>query len=121
MDPRQRKLRFYKYLYYSAVTEQDLRVLFEREGGVRGEIFGTERANEILTANPQQINPEEVERAIDEYRMFCSTFNRSEAASPLLSYAVVASAENLSNLDRWYERDVGEQVGDFIIYRLRLK
>ena len=122
MDPRQRKLRFYKYLYYSAVTEQDLRVLFEREGGVRGEIFGTERANEILTANPPPITPHEIERAIDEYRMFCSTFNRSEAASPVLSYAVVvASADNVSNLDRWYERDVGERVGDFTVYRLSLK
>jgi hypothetical protein len=33
----------------------------------------------------------------------------------------VSSANNLSNLDRWYERDAGEKVGDFIIYRLRLK
>ena len=121
VDPREKKLRFFKYLYYSSVTEQDLRVVFEREGGVRGEIFGTERANEILTANPQQITPEEVERAIDEYRMFCSTFNRAEAANPLLSYAVVASADNVSNLDRWYARDAGVKVGDFIIYRLTLK
>jgi hypothetical protein len=121
MDSAQRKLRFYKYLYYSGVTEQDFRALFQREGGVRGEIFGAERANEILAGNPPPITPQEIERANDEYRMFCSTFNRSEAASPLLSYAVVTSADNLSNLDKWYERDVGEPVGDFIIYRLRLK
>jgi len=121
MDANQRKLRFYKYLYYSAVTEQNLRILFESEGGVRGEIFGTERANEILTANPLPITPHEIERAVDEYRMFCSTFNRAEAANPLLSYAVVASADNVSNLDRWYARDAGVKVGDFIIYRLTLK
>ncbi|HUS11400.1 MAG TPA: hypothetical protein VMZ30_13115, partial [Pyrinomonadaceae bacterium] len=121
MDTAQRKLRFYKYLYYSGVSEQDLRTLFQHEGGVRGEIFGAERENEILAGDPPPITPQEIERANDEYRMFCSAFNRSEAASPLLSYAVVTSADNLSNLDRWYERDVGERVGDFIIYRLRLK
>jgi hypothetical protein len=31
------------------------------------------------------------------------------------------SEPNLSNLDRWYERDQGERHGKFILYRLRLK
>ncbi|HEY0082454.1 MAG TPA: hypothetical protein VGB61_06670 [Pyrinomonadaceae bacterium] len=39
-----------------------------------------------------------------------------------LSY-VVAGAEQteLGNIDRWYARDAGERIGNYMIYRLRLR
>jgi hypothetical protein len=130
-DLRGQRLRFYKYLYYSGVTEQNLRVSLEPEGySVRGawmlkvsriSIFGVGRTNPTLTVSPRPISPQEIEEAVDEYRMFSSNFSGAEAATPLLSYAIVSAADNLSNLDKWYERDAGEKVGDFIIYRLKLK
>ena len=120
-NPVQRKLRFYKYLYYSAATEQSLRLSLEQEAAVRGEIFGTGRANDVLTSNPRIVSVQEIEGAVAEYRNFCSAFDRREAVNPILAYAVLAPGEDSSNLDRWYERDAGEKIEEFTLYRLRLR
>ncbi|HEY2974938.1 MAG TPA: hypothetical protein VGJ48_20655 [Pyrinomonadaceae bacterium] len=122
VDYEEQKRRFYQYLYYSRIGEDDLRTSLNREGdSARFEIFGVDRANPGLTSNPRPITPEEVERAIDEYRYFTSTFSRTEASTPQLFYAIVSPLDDLSNLDKWYERDGGERVEDLIVYRLKLK
>jgi hypothetical protein len=42
---------------------------------------------------------------------------------PTLSFVVVTTeaAPDLSNLDRWYERDAGERVGLLTLYRVKLR
>jgi hypothetical protein len=84
-------------------------------------VFGAERVNPVLTANHEPITESEIEAAGEEYARFVSSFDTNLATNPLLGYAVVHPNDNLSNLDRWYERDSGEKVGEFISYRLRLK
>jgi hypothetical protein len=85
------------------------------------EIFGAARANPILTRNPRPITPQDIEQAVAEYGRFSSTFGRADAVTPLLSYAIVSPADDLSNLDKWYERDAGERVGAYNLYRLKLR
>jgi len=122
VDLREQKLRFYKYLYYSGVAEETLRASLNGDDlSARGEIFGLERTGRLLTANFNPLTVQEIRQAVDEYHAFTSHFDEREAATPLLAYAIVSPADNLSNLDKWYERDMGKRVGDFIIYRLRLK
>jgi hypothetical protein len=57
------------------------------------------------------------------YTKYAESFNREDASNPRLSYVVTPIAEetDLSNLDRWYERDAGERVGNFKLYRLKLR
>jgi hypothetical protein len=122
VDLTEQKQRFYKYLYYSDVTSETLKVSLERGGyAASGEIFGLQRADQILTASPRPITTGEIEAAVKDYRSFALAFNRSDASSPALSYAVVSPGDNLLNLGKWYDRDGGETVGDFVIYRLALK
>jgi hypothetical protein len=85
------------------------------------EVFGAERVNPILTATPEPITQAEFENAAHEYKTFIASFNSDLATNPLLSYAIVSPGDDLSNLDRWYERDSGERVGEFLIYHLRIK
>ena len=120
-DLQHRRLRFFKYLYYAAVTDQNLRVSLEQDNSVRGEIFGVDRANPILTIRSQPISARDIEEAVAEYKVFCSTFSRADAATPMLSYAVVKADEDLSNLDKWYQRDGAYNADSFIIYRLTLR
>lgn len=49
----------------------------------------------------------------NEYSSYIKSFDRNHAATPLLSYIVTSPAEHIdfSNLDKWYERDAGEQIG----------
>ena len=48
---------------------------------------------------------------------------RAEAFRHPLTYAVISSDRNFdfANLERWYERDAGERVGDYTLYRLKLR
>ena len=57
----------------------------------------------------------------EEYGAFVSSFDSSVAADPLLSYAVVSANDDLTNLDRWYDRELVEKVDDLIIYRVNLR
>ena len=64
--------------------------------------------------------------ALDELRRYAAyyhSFNRERAAHPTLSYVVTSARlnTNLSNLDRWYERDNGERFGDYTLYRVKLR
>ncbi|MDX6498582.1 MAG: hypothetical protein QOG23_1842 [Blastocatellia bacterium] len=116
------KRRSYQYLYYSKVGEDDLRTSLKIEGdSARFETFGVDRANPALTSNPRAITPQEIEQAVADYGRFSSTFGRADAVTPLLSYAIVSPTDDLSNLDKWYERDAGERVGAYNLYRLKLR
>jgi hypothetical protein len=71
----------------------------------------------------QPITPEEVRGALQYYADFVASFNRDRAAHPELSYLLVNMQEpiDLTNFDRWYERDAGEQIGKYTLFRVRLR
>ena len=74
--------------------------------------------NDDLT---RPITEEEIVNAVKEYGLFVRSFDSRLAVNPILSYAVVSPNDDLSNLDRWYERSAGEKNGEFIIYALKLR
>jgi hypothetical protein len=86
-------------------------------------IFGHERIIPGMTQHFEPIRPEEIEGAIRDYQIYVDSFSRAEALKRPLAYAVVLAEDNFdfTNLDRWYERDSGERVGDYVLYRLRLR
>jgi hypothetical protein len=86
-------------------------------------IYGWERANPVLALRPRPITDEENEAEAQSYAAYVAAFDKGRASRPLLSYLVLAAdgPQNLQNVDRWYERDQGERVGEFMLYRLRLK
>ena len=59
-------------------------------------------------------------RRYGEYR---KNFSLREAADPELKYVVVPLGHkfDLTNLDKWYERDAGEVIGDYALYKVRLR
>jgi hypothetical protein len=69
------------------------------------------------------ITSEEIALQVADYENYYASFTRDRAVKHILSYVVVPSTAgpNLSNLDRWYQRDQGEQVGDYILYRVQLR
>ena len=118
------KERFYQYLYYTGVTEQILRgALANRDFYYILPLFGWERANANLTVNWRPITQEEIYKELSAYAAYYHSFNRERASQPTLSYVVTSHRLNtdLSNLDRWYERDQGERIGAHTLYRLKLR
>jgi hypothetical protein len=119
------KERFYQYLYYTGIDERGLKRILTEEGryGFMAALFGFERAVEGLSDHPRPITREELDQELRRYASYRASFTRQRAASLKLSYLVLASDApvDLSNLDRWYERDEGERQGSFTLYRLKFR
>jgi hypothetical protein len=129
VSPAERKEFLYMHLYYSRVDGSALRKPFEgtaRDVGLkyaRAAIFGHERIIPGLNLHFEPIKEEEIEQAIRDYQNYIDSFSREEAVKRPLAYAVLLAEDkfDFTNVDRWYERDPGERVGDYVLYRLRLR
>ena len=126
----ERKEFFYLHLYYS---KADLDALRRALAGVpddesmnyyaRAVIFGHDRVVPALSLHFQPIQPEEIEQEIRAYQAYADSFSRAQALKRPIAYAVIPANGKFdsTNLDRWYERDSGERVGAYMLYRLKLR
>jgi hypothetical protein len=119
------KERFYQYLYYTGIGTERLREILTRErqyGFVAG-LFGFERAIKGLSLEPKPITIEELQNELDQYAKYCASFTHERAEKTKLSYLIVSAHDepNLSNLDRWYERDKGERIKNYTLFRVSLR
>jgi hypothetical protein len=126
----ERKKFFYMHLYYS---QADIEALRQALNGTpndeamnyyaRAVIFGHERIVPALSAQFQPIRPEEIEQETRAYRAYVDSFSREQVLKRPITYAVIFtdSKFDLSNIDRWYERDAGERVGAYTLYRLKVR
>lgn len=127
----ERKRFFYMHLYYSGVESAALRQVLnsaldesrDELSNARSLIFGHERVTPALGSHFKPIQPDEIEREVQAYQMYANSFSRAEAVKRPLTYAVTSAEGSLdfANIDRWYERDAGERVGDYTLYRLKLR
>ena len=115
---------FTNFLYYSDTDEKELAdAIEERHFLFMVPIFGFAKVIPQLGNGSEGITSQEIEAEISKYSEFNQNFDYAEAAESLLDYAVVLNGTeaNLKNMDKWYQRDKGETVGAFTLYRLTLK
>jgi hypothetical protein len=119
------KERFYQYMYYSGLSPREVATgMAEERFIVLAPLFGVERIIEGLVENPKPISVDEMRDEIRRYTEYSDHFSTTQATHPQLSFVVVPSGEaqpNFGNLDKWYERDAGERVGIFTLYRVKLR
>jgi hypothetical protein len=118
------KERFYQQLYYTGIGEQRfLEAMTDYSFEYRIGLFGQERINRTLTADLKPITAEEIHYELGLYLDYTESFTRERAARWPLSYVIAWAGDrpDFSNLDRWYERDQGEHIGNFVLYRVRLR
>jgi hypothetical protein len=116
--------RFFRQLYYLGYTEKKFWAeLDHADWNFLTGMFAYQRLSPAVSGSEAPINPNELRSQLAEYLSYSRSFNRDRAAAPMLSYLVVHvdSQPDYANLDRWYQRDAGERVGSFILYRLRLR
>ena len=123
IDPGESRERFYKHLYYTGTDRARLTTaLGQPMSVVAAAAFGHERVIPDLAVRPTPISREEIEREVASFEAYIAAFDLERAKQHPLSYVIVANGEqNLSNLDRWYSRDQGEQIGDYMLYRVQLR
>jgi hypothetical protein len=120
----ERKERFYQYMYYSGISDQELgNAILEGRFAIMVALFGVERVIPGLVPGEQPVTTDEMRREWLLYSQYIAGFSRERAAKLTLSYVVVPTEAmpNLSNLDRWYERGTGVQAGLFTIYPVKLR
>ena len=115
--------RLFQYFYYLGIDGARLEGLLNSGSLFRGAVFGLIRVNPTLTENFKPVTAEEIRREVDAYSSYISSFSAKEAGRWPLSYVILVNGRSydLSNLDRWYERDGGEVIGDSLILRVRLR
>ena len=116
--------RFFRQLYYLGYDEKKFWAELEvSDWNFLAGLFPYQRLSPVVSGSSTPIAPEELRGLLASYLEYSRTFNRDRAASTGLSYLVV-HADNqpdYANLDRWYQRDAGERVGDFVLFRLKLR
>lgn len=120
------KERLYRHLYYTGVGVKELDAYFHGQNvyyGCAVGLFGFDRLIDGLNPNAKPITREEKSEELMSYLRYIEGFDKTRAANPRLSYVVTPAVGgmDLSNLDRWYQRDEGEQVGKFKIYGVHLR
>jgi hypothetical protein len=124
LQPEETSERFYKHLYYIGIDGNRLtKELGEPLSNFAAAAFGRERVilGQSVTSRP--ITSEEIAKKVVDYEAYMNSFSREKAAQHLLSYVIVPAdgSIDLSKLDRWYQRDSGERVGDLLLYRVQLR
>jgi hypothetical protein len=125
---QENKERIYRLLYFTgfdeaSVNERELEKLDYQKVYLLRSLVGWGHADAAWTVNWQPIKPEEIREELRNYADYRASFDRARAAQLPLSHVVTSTDEavDFQNLDRWYERDAGERIGKFILYRVRLK
>jgi hypothetical protein len=124
LAPGESRERFYQYLYYTGTdVEKFAKELSQPMSTFAAAAFGHERVIPDLSVQAKSVTGEEFATQVAEYQTYYSSFTREQALQHILSYVVVpvTAGPDLSNLDRWYQRDAGEQVGDYVLYRVHLR
>lgn len=126
----QNEPKVYTYLYYSGVdTKTFVELLYNRTDDLflnyytRSAVFGHERVLPVLSVDHKPIQDTEIEEQVRLYESYTAAFSREEALRTKITYVIVRAQSNFdfSLIDRWYERDAGERVGDYDLYRLKLR
>jgi hypothetical protein len=116
--------RFFRQLYYLGYAEKEFWAeLDHADWNFLTGMFAYERLTPVVSGSPAPITPKELRAQLAAYLNYSRSFNRDRATTPVLSYLVVHadSQTDFANLDRWYQRDAGERIGGFVLYRLKLR
>ena len=116
--------RFWRQLYYLGYDEKKFwAALDQADWNFLAGMFPYNRLSPAVGGAQSPITPEEFRAQVAAYLDYVKTFNRDRAASPSLSYLIVRADRepDYTNLNRWYQRDNGERIGGFVLYRVRLR
>jgi hypothetical protein len=126
----QRREWLFMHFYYCGRSMQYVRELLNDRNDdpfltyyAKSTIFGPERVLLFLGQDSLAVTQEEIESEVRAYGAFTNSFSRDEALKRPVTYAVSLAGDkfDFSQIDLWYERDAGQQVGAYILYRLKLR
>jgi hypothetical protein len=116
--------RFFQQLYYLGFDDRRIFLELDKaDWNFYAGLFPYSRLAPVVTGNATAITPDEIRAQIKDYLNYTASFDRARAAAPTLSYIVAPASQQFDfrNLDRWYQRDNGQTIGAFVLYRVTLR
>ena len=123
-DWDENKERFYQELYWLDLDENWLDAQLHAPNFVIVyALFGWGRLSNRLIATPQPLTEAEIAAEVTDYANYRNHFDRRTAARVPLSYVIIGANEEFdwTRLEQWYQRDAGEMVGDYVLFRVHLR
>lgn len=122
---QENKERYYQYLYYGGITPQQLAEGMKRNGDFVSIIalFGWGRHTDRLNSGYKPLSFGEIDAEVLNYANYIRDFDPATSGIRPLDYAVssVDSPPDYSFIDKWYERDDGEVIGKYVLYKLKFR
>ena len=122
---QENKERYYQYMYYTGVDPEELAASMKsgRDFVSVIALFGWGRHTDRLSADYKPLTYAELDHEADLYADYIEHFDPRTAGNRPVDLAITRADEepDWTNVDRWFLRDEGEQVGDFVLYKLQLR
>ncbi|MFN6962943.1 MAG: hypothetical protein ACK4S4_04165 [Pyrinomonadaceae bacterium] len=121
---QENKERYYQYLYFQGVSEEQLASSMKSGDFVSMiALFGWGRHTDRLNSEFRPLTYGEIDEEARSYGRYIAAFDPLDSPETIISYVVVPDYTDvdLRNLDHWYERDEGERLGPFTLYKVRLR
>ena len=127
---KERRELLYLHLYYSEVDAARFGDLLNQKTDdlymnflAPSVIFGDERFIPSMSLHSKPIQQSEIDDEVRAYQLFADSFSRDNVIRHRLAYLILLADREvkLPHIDQWYERDGGEQVGAYTLYRLKLR
>jgi hypothetical protein len=118
------KERYYQYLYFQGVTEQQLAYGMKNGDYVSMiALFGWGRHTDRLNSDFKPLTYGEIDAEAHNYGRYVDDFDPRRSPDTIISYVVVPNYFNvdIANLDKWYEREQGEEFGPYTLFKVRLR
>jgi glycopeptide antibiotics resistance protein len=118
------KDRYYQYLYYMNLDEAWLENSMKNGDYVSMiALFGWGRHSDRLSSNAKPLTYREIEEEAWRFGEYRKNFSFQQASQPTLAYVIVPTdwEADFTNIDAWYERETGEKIGDYTLYKVKLK
>ncbi len=126
---QENKERYYQFLYYQNRDGKWLENNLKNGDFVSMiALFGWGRHTDRLSSDSKPLTYFEIVEQAKLFDEYIDKFTMKEATNPKLNYLVVPYdwikpeiRIDISNIEKWYEKDEGEKIGKYILYKLKLK
>ena len=120
------KERYYQFLYYQNVNGSQLTdEIRDNNFSPIIALFGSGRYSSRLSSTYKPVTDVEISHEAALYKAYVLAFDPWQSSQTILGYVIVPNNTirlvDLSNMDRWYEREATEIVGDYTLYKVKLK
>jgi hypothetical protein len=123
IDSDENLRRLFEFIYFQSYDGKQLRQSLQNDFLLPLGFFGHGRVFPELTTDSDPITEKERDDIVRKYEEFAQNFSYENAKRYELSFVVVRNNSNndLSAIDRWYNRNSGDQMGPYTLYQVKLR